>query len=265
MGERMDRRVRRMATNLGGRCFASYVWWKLEARVRRPDLIRLHPSRVEHHLYARRGTSDLDVFGMVFSAGEYEPVSDQSDVRFILDGGGNVGYSAAWFLATFPDAVVCSIEPDADNVQLLRRNLEPYGPRAIVLHAALWSTNTDVTVVGGYRDGRSWSRQVHPLGGVGAAGAAVPAVTIDEVMRMVGVERISILKLDVEGAEAELFRNPHTWIDAVDAIAVELHDDAGFGDATAAFRAAIAPLDMDVRTSGELVIACRRAPHALLG
>ena len=67
---------------------------------------------------------------MVFSAGEHQPVSGHRDVRFILDGGGNVGNSAAWFLATLPGAVVCSIEPDPENVQLLRRNRRNGGVHA---------------------------------------------------------------------------------------------------------------------------------------
>jgi len=109
-------------------------------------------------------------------------------------------------------------------------------------------------------DGRAWSRQVQPVARAGAGTPAVPAVTIDAVMRMCGADRISILKLDVEGAEAELFRSSAPWIGAVDAIAVDLHDDAGFGNATAAFDAAVASIGgMDVERSGELVIAHRRS------
>ena len=65
-----------------------------------------------------------------------------------------------------------------------------------------------------------------------------------------------ILKLDIEGAEAELFRSGYeSWIDAVDVFVIELHDDAGYGPAADYFYPALAPLAPSYATSGELVIA----------
>lgn len=245
-----------MVRLLGWRSAATYVWWKVVGRRSRREIVSLHPRRAQHPVLARVNSSDLDVFGTVFSGGEYAPLDDEDDVAFVIDGGSNVGYSAAWFLSTFPDAVVCSIEPDSDNVAMLRRNLAPYGDRAVIMQAALWSEPTMLEVVGGYRDGREWSRQVKRSTGGGLN--AVPAVTVAQVRDELGFQRISILKLDIEGAEAELFKCSGTWIDSVDVLVAELHDDAGFGNASELFHAAIGSCDMTVEHSAELVIARRR-------
>jgi hypothetical protein len=53
----------------------------------------------------------------------------------------------------------------------------------------------------------------------------VRAVTIASLMDKAGFDRVDILKLDIEGAEIELFdANCEEWIDRVDAIVIELHD-----------------------------------------
>jgi hypothetical protein len=53
----------------------------------------------------------------------------------------------------------------------------------------------------------------------------VTARTIDAIMSMIGIERIDLLKVDIEGAEAELFANPRAWIDRVGVLAIEFHDE----------------------------------------
>ena len=52
----------------------------------------------------------------------------------------------------------------------------------------------------------------------------VTAMTVDKVMLDYGLEKIDILKIDIEGAEREVFRDPTLWIDKVDALIVELHE-----------------------------------------
>jgi FkbM family methyltransferase len=202
----------------------------------------------------RSSTSDVDVFGQIFSGDEYGAVSELPDVSVILDGGANVGYSAAYFLSKYPHATVISVEPDPENVAVLRRNLEPYGPRSVVIEAALWSTRVDLVLTTGFRDARHWSRQVRLVDG--SAALVVPGLSVRDVMAQTGVKHLSIVKLDIEGAEAELFRDGYSaWIAAVDTFVVELHDDAAFGPASERFFGALAGSRRTFTQSGELTIA----------
>ena len=51
---------------------------------------------------------------------------------------------------------------------------------------------------------------------------------------------ITALKIDIEGAEAVVFgKASSSWLDMVDMIAVELHDDLIFGNATDIFLNAV--------------------------
>ena len=252
--ERAVTRARRIVRNLGPRCSTRFVILRLFGKMASGRTWRLHPRKARHPLVGRSGSSDLDVFGQIFSGDEYGLVSDLEHVSFIIDGGANVGYSAAYFLSCYPAATVVSIEPDPENAALLRSNLAPYGTRSVVIEGALWSRPQDLLLTSGFRDKRHWSRQVLPVDG--NAERAVPGMTVGDVLARCGVERISILKLDIEGAEAELFRDGYgPWIGAVDTFVVELHDDAGLGPATERFRAALADHDPVYAESGELTIA----------
>ena len=53
---------------------------------------------------------------------------------------------------------------------------------------------------------------------------SVRAVTVWDIMREYALDRIDLLKLDVEGSEKEIFAVSDEWIGSVDAICLELHD-----------------------------------------
>ena len=68
--------------------------------------------------------------------------------------------------------------------------------------------------------------------------ASVPALTMDELVERYGLDPIDFLKIDVEGAEFELFRGEPGWLRRVDRIAMEVHPDAGRPEELAAMLAA---------------------------
>ena len=107
-----------------------------------------------------------------------------------------------------------------------------------------------------YRDGGAWARQVRPC----EAGEAADFQGIDvgSLLATSGHERIGILKIDVEGAEAVIFAdNYQSWLDKVDALAIELHDDSMFGQGSEVFFAAIAGRGFTISRSGDLTL-CHR-------
>jgi hypothetical protein len=48
-------------------------------------------------------------------------------------------------------------------------------------------------------------------------------------MRELRIEHIDILKIDIEGAEREVLRDPSAWIGNVDTLIVELHERLKLG------------------------------------
>jgi hypothetical protein len=97
---------------------------------------------------------------------------------------------------------------------------------------------------------------------VGVPGDSPDEIAWNDIVREVP-EEPSALKMDIEGAEAVVFADPscQQWLPKTEAIAIELHDDSGFGPASDLFHAAIRDQRFQVSHSGELTI-CLRADQA---
>jgi FkbM family methyltransferase len=201
-------------------------------------------------LFCRAGTSDRNVFNQIFVEREYRCVDDVTDADLIIDCGANVGYSAAYFLARHPRAHLIAIEPDAGNFSVLERNLARWSDRTTLINSGVWSATTGL-VMSEIRsgDGREWSYTVRPNGP--HEKPTMSAVDIGGLLAQSGRGRISILKIDIEGAEREVFSaNYGAWIDSVDHLVIELHGD----DCKAALTSALNGRDVRLSTCDELTV-----------
>ena len=164
---------------------------------------------------------------------------------------------SAYFLSRFPRCDVVAIEPDPQNFELLRLNLSPYGKRARALRAAVWSHETKLTLSEErYRDGREWSRQFRECRP--GEDSDLLTVNIGSILDESAHERISVLKVDIEGAEAVVFsKNYESWIDRVDNMVVEIHDAPSFGDCAGVFGKAVAGRGFSITQFEELTV-CKR-------
>jgi precorrin-6B methylase 2 len=99
---------------------------------------------------------------------------------------------------------VVAVEPDPAWVARLRENVQRNGcgDRVAIEHAA-----------------------------VGEAAAGAPLLSLEELVDRHGLDTIDFLKVDVEGAEFELFRHASGWLPRVRRIAMELHPRLGSVDA----------------------------------
>jgi FkbM family methyltransferase len=207
------------------------------------------PARGEFPTVLMRvGTSDPDVFMQIFGALEYGPIPATVAPGLIVDCGANVGYASVSFLERWPEAEVVAIEPDPANAALARRNLAPYGARAMLVEAGVWSRTTPLRIRrGAFGDGRQWSFQVE---------ACPPGETPDVdgvgLAEVIGTRTVELLKVDIERGELELFAGPCPWLDQVRNIVIELHD----GDCTDVFHRALARYEYDEFSAGELTFCC---------
>lgn len=222
-------------------------------------VITLRSKTAKNPLKCRVNTSDLHVFRQIFIEREYSCLDDVLGVGLVIDCGANVGYSSAYFLSRHPDCDLIAVEPDPENFEILKFNLLPYGTSVKMLRSAVWSHPTKLELSKAkYRDGHEWTRQVQEC--AHGEEPSLFAVDIPTILRESGYSRISILKIDIEGAEAVLFsKNYEAWIDQVDNLVIELHDDSSFGNATEIFERAIDGRGFSVRRCGELTVCKRTA------
>lgn len=57
----------------------------------------------------------------------------------------------------------------------------------------------------------------------------VKAITVNKIIDDYKLDKIDIFKVDIEGAEKEIFSDTSSWIEKVDAIIIELHEHMKIG------------------------------------
>ena len=179
---------------------------------------------VERPLFYRQGSSDLFMLREIFVAGEYEPALKflSGPPEVILDLGANVGYSVRLWAGKFPGARIVAVEPEAENVAMFRRNVRGRAGSLTLVQA--FASASDGTA---FLD-RSGGACANKCSGspVGADFAeVVPKLSVETILECSGLAgcRIDLLKCDIEGAEADIFRRCEGWIGMVGCIAVETH------------------------------------------
>lgn len=238
--------------------------------------LALPEERLEADVYLREGTSDWFTFKQIFLDEDYDlrPLSRYGELKalyasiaargtpLVVDLGANIGMSALYFSLIFPKARVVAVEPDEGNFNLLSRNLATR-PNFEPILAGISSRPTRLSVTNRAAGENAFRTQ--PADGEAPFGA-VQGITVPEIIDGHGGPGGSepfILKIDVEGAEAELFSSNVEWIDRFPLIVIELHDWLYPGQGTSSnFLKSISQLDRDFVHIGENVFSIRNARGA---
>ena len=187
-----------------------------------PGRRRLHAVRLEGSetpLHVRLGTSDWYVLEEIFIRGEYAALTDRNvqGVSNIVDLGANVGMSVRLWQTLYPGARIAAIEPDEDNLHMAAMNAN--GDNAVLLRACAAASPRKVYLD---RSTADWAFEMRDT--PTPTSVEIDALTIPQILIRAGLSGpIDLLKCDIEGAEAELFRNCSAWIGKVQELVVEVH------------------------------------------
>ena len=196
------------------------------------SLVRVRLPGLAHPLWARPNTADVVTFEEVFVAREYELPFADFHPGHILDLGANIGYASVYFAARWPQARILAVEPSRKNLALLTRNTRPWH-RITALQAAVWTRSARLQIANP-DDAANAYRMIETAG---PDGDGIQAYTIGHFMTRLGGGPIDLLKMDVEGAEAEILRHGADWLDRIRVLMIELHDRIVPGCAEALCRA----------------------------
>ncbi len=184
-------------------------------------------------VWLRAGTSDIEVFKKVFIDCEYSLPFEMTP-RSILDLGANIGLASLFYAQRYPAAKIVAVEPSLNNVEILKRNTLDW-PNIRVVQAAAWNTDGTVNLVDpgiGH-----WGMQV-AAADLTRAPSPVAALTVSTLLKQNDIDHLDLLKVDIEGAEKEVFETSDEWMKCVSAVVIELHDRYKPGCSRAFFNAA---------------------------
>jgi|CXWL01.1.fsa_nt_gi FkbM family methyltransferase len=222
--------------------------------LRKPLEVAVSVPGILHPVYLRLRTSDVSVFSQVFVIDQYslEPIKYP---RVIVDAGANIGLTSVFYANKYPEARILAIEPESLNYEMLKKNIAPYS-KVTAIKAGLWKDNKDLHVVDPGLGKYGFQTVDHRRSDRPDSIETVSGVTIDKLMVDYEIEHIDILKIDIEGAEKEIFENASSWISRVGVIEVEMHDRLKTGCSRAVY-GATKDFDYEFR-KGETVYLVRK-------
>ncbi len=164
---------------------------------------------------------DSPIIVSIFEQQEYLLPIKKFQPKLILDCGGNIGCAAVYFANEYPNAQIYSIEPEKNNFKLLTFNTNFYD-NIHPIRSALWNKETFIRVedkgfgLAGYMTSETAKDDPN----------ALKTTTVAKLLSESGFDEIDLLKIDIEGAEKEVFGAPNVddWLPKVNVLVIELHD-----------------------------------------
>jgi FkbM family methyltransferase len=139
---------------------------------------------------------ELDIFELACSAG-----------ATVLDIGANIGlYSVVAAKRIGPSGRVYAFEPVPENIAFLRKNLEVNGvaDRVAVQEAAAGEADGELEIF--LSDRQIGTHSAAKLAGGGGSSVKVPMRSVDTFVNNNGVNRVDVVKIDVEGYDFQVLQ-----------------------------------------------------------
>jgi FkbM family methyltransferase len=181
------------------------------------------------------GRTTTEIFGRTFQiidansfCGLYESLfrrklydfETKTKEPYIIDCGANVGVSVMWWKTRFPNARVLAFEADPEIFKVLEKNCGGL-PGVKLVNAAVWDREGEATFLAKSSEGGH-------LADFAKAGEGAPVRKVKCArLRDHLTEKCEFLKVDIEGAEAEVVRDCADSLGKTSRIFVEHHSFVG--------------------------------------
>jgi FkbM family methyltransferase len=204
-----------------------YKFFKMMSRGNVSKLFRFRVPKYGYEFYCRLNKDDFKLMAL-----HEDEILDQFDPEpgdIVIDVGAHIGlYTLIAAKRVGSSGKVIAIEPDPDNCNLLKRNVELNRlTNVIILERAAFSSDSKLKL---YLPGKE--RGFTKLSTTMANRATtenfleIDASTIDHLMLMQGITQVNWIKIDVEGAELEVLKGATATLSAGKNIAllIEVHN-----------------------------------------
>jgi FkbM family methyltransferase len=179
---------------------------------------RIQTNYFKNAVVLRDNYSDKAIFKQVFFQKQYALNQLYSlDAKYIIDAGANIGFASIYFSQLFPQAQIIALEPQADNYQLLKENVKSY-TNVSCLQAGLWYREENIDIQNPDSLAASFMVEARP-------DSSIKGLTVDTILADSKWTMIDILKMDIEGAEKEIFSHETGWLKKIRLLIIELHDN----------------------------------------
>jgi FkbM family methyltransferase len=169
----------------------------------------------------------------------------------LLDIGANIGYYSAVFLSKIEDSKSICYEPQPSVIDLLRKNMEQFGSRVQVMQMGLADQDGELRFA--INEENRGASRFCPEGAIKAE--------VREAKKALGeIDRIDLLKMDVEGFEEPIFRNAESELARLRPRAIVFEDQTGAASQSGTIGAILTRLKYQVFGIDKRLFTTARVP-----
>lgn len=222
-------------------------------------------------IYLRKTTSDYSIFWQCIVQRQYNMLRFPQSNRLmstyqeyvkkgykplIIDCGANIGLSALFLAKLFPKATIYAIEPDENNFMMLKLNIASLEGRVVALRGGIWHENANLRIINPASGSASF--RVATTTTIDNSKEIIRTYTIDEICTLAGTSTPFIVKVDIEGAQSNLFKNNTSWVSNTHLIMLELDDWLmPWAGTSRSFFSCVSQYPFDYLISGETIFCFR--------
>ncbi len=184
------------------------------------SFFKVNASFFPQPVILRNNYSDRAIFLQVFYEKQYDLYDQQLPAaQTIIDAGANIGLASIYFSIKFPNAEIVAVEPEKENFKLLKKNTNSYN-NIDPMQAGIWDKNEAIRITNPETLAAGFMVEAN-----NKSDESINGITIRNIMETKNWKNIDILKMDIEGAEKEVFSaNDMEWLSKVKVLIIELHD-----------------------------------------
>lgn len=207
--------------------------------------------------------SDYQVFEQIFNFKEYDFVLNLIVINnlcdsqnIIIDAGANVGYTTLFIHSLLTNSVIYAIEPSTENTLMFTENiscLKNNNNIKLYQNALSHKEGMFYAIDRDFRDGKDWS-----ITTTADNNGSISGISIKEIIEQNNLKYITLLKIDIEGAERFIFNttNDLSFLSITKVLAIEIHDEFNIRDVICDI---LRNNNFIIMNSGELTVAINKS------
>ena len=179
-----------------------------------PESYQLNISNQFHEIKMRTFKGDISIFNEIFWKKSYEiPHQLVTQPKVIVDLGGHIGFTSLYFAERFPEAKIFTMEASKQNFDLLSENVQDF-KNITPIHGAVYPHDGFIFFD---ESGLSYNNKISETGD------QVVAISLNFLLEKFGLNKVDLMKIDIEGSEELLLKENTEWLEKTDGIVIELH------------------------------------------
>lgn len=196
-----------------------YLYWLKKFKWQ--NIININLKKYNTTFNLRVKDADIGTFEKIFIDEEYNFTFEKMDPKIIVDIGANIGASPIYFANRYLNSTVYALEPQKDNFNLLVEHTKNHN-NIKNFNYGLWHENKLLAIENPKVESISFTLSDNNTTKTNLE--QIQGKTLESFMEENQIDFIDILKIDIEGAEKDIFLKKPRWLNKIGLLIIELHD-----------------------------------------